>query len=280
MGLIALLCISHLFAVAQSKSSTSLYPDNIKFKLYGIPEGLSQSSAIDIDIDRNGFIWIGTQDGLNRFDGNEFVIFRHDPSDSTSISANRIRAIDHDGLDRLWVATLTGGLSILDKSTGHFTHIKADDHSNPGLRSNNVTAIAPLGDNQMWVGTDNGLNLIDVSTLNVSQVDPLIRSNLEKSSIRVILPVSDKEVWIGTANGLIRHDPTTNSSQLYAHSSLHHQISDNVINDVIIKDRSHIWVATNNGLNCIKPDGTIDQAARVHPLPRHGDIDQDPLLPG
>lgn len=108
----------------------NVYPE-IRVAHYGTNEGLSQGKIKGVSIDRKGYLWIGTKDGLNRYDGHEFITYRHDPKKSTTISDNLIWRIYADSKNRLWITSQYGKIDMLDLSTGIVSHIhKGFDVSN------------------------------------------------------------------------------------------------------------------------------------------------------
>ena len=94
--------------------------DRVAFRHLTIADGLSQNAVQAIVQDSRGFMWFGTKDGLNRYDGYQFVVFRHDPFDSTSIADSDITALFEDKTGRLWVGTRGGGLSRFDRARERF----------------------------------------------------------------------------------------------------------------------------------------------------------------
>ena len=86
----------------------------VRFEHLSIEDGLSQNAGLDLFHDSRGYLWIGTQDGLNRFDGYSFKIYKHDPDDPTSISHNSILTIAEDACGALWIGTWGGGLNRYD----------------------------------------------------------------------------------------------------------------------------------------------------------------------
>ena len=103
---------------------------NIKFEHLDINSGLSQNHILCILQDSRGFMWFGSRDGLNKYDGYGFTIYKNDAKDSTSISNNFISAIVEDASGVIWVATRGGGLNRYDKEKDRFTHFK-NDPANP-----------------------------------------------------------------------------------------------------------------------------------------------------
>ena len=138
---------------------------DLRFKRLSIVQGLSQSTVETVLQDRYGFMWIGTEDGLNRYDGYQFKIYKHDPGDSTSISNNNVWCLfeDHDGY--LWIGTFSGGLNRYDPKTDTFTRYLYDPEDQFGLSSNKIRSISEDHQGYLWIGTRNGgLNSFNLRT--------------------------------------------------------------------------------------------------------------------
>ena len=246
------LLIGLLFSISSlNTQSADLFeiPVINDIEIFGIPEGLSQSSALAMVVDTSGFIWVGTQDGLNRFDGYQFTQFRHEPSNSNSISANRIASLYNDSKDRLWIGTYTGGLNILDKSTGIFTRYNHDIRDTTSLWANNVNAIVEDEDGNFWIGTDRGINFIDGRSLEISRIQHF-SSNLHEHFIFCILIDENEIMWLGTEEGLIEYNVKTNEFHIYKYDESNiYSISNSLIN-ALHKDRyGNLWIGTADGLN-------------------------------
>src|ERR1700712_3940086 len=97
-------------------------PANIKFTHFSTINGLSQSNVTCIIQDKMGFLWFGTQNGLNRYDGYQFTVYRNDPTDSGSLSNNYIKSLVEDADGNLWVGTWGGGINRFDPEKISFTH--------------------------------------------------------------------------------------------------------------------------------------------------------------
>ncbi|MEP0546593.1 MAG: two-component regulator propeller domain-containing protein [Rhodothermales bacterium] len=181
-----------LLAFASAGAAQPRPEEAVRFTTFGVGDGLSQSSVYALARDARGFLWIGTHDGLNRFDGHDFVVFRHIPGDTRSPSHHRVGALLPDADGGLWL--LTGaGIDHLDARTGHVSR-----YGTPatGWMPN---TLAPRRTGGVWIGTGAGLYALDPSTGRfVAAADGpwVIRAVAEWSGT----------VWAGTSAGLRRLD--------------------------------------------------------------------------
>jgi len=135
--------------------------DQLRFKRLLPEAGLPAAEVFAILHDRRGFMWFGTADGLVRYDGYEFRVFRHRPENPNSLAHNIVRDIKEDAANNLWLAT-EGGLDLWDPRTERFTHFQYDPHNPASLSGNKVQVLVPEKDGTLWVGTmGDGLNHFD-----------------------------------------------------------------------------------------------------------------------
>jgi ligand-binding sensor domain-containing protein len=192
--------------------TTSLSPaaQDLKFEHLTAEQGLSNNRVLSILKDSTGFMWFGTFDGLNRFDGYKFKVFRHDPGDENSLSANVIEVVYEDQSGSLWIGTSGGGLNRFDPKTERFTHYRHDPDDPRSLGSDTVLAIHQSRDGALWIGTGGGgLNLYDPESDGFAryQHDPDNPHSLSGNAVRAIFEDSQGVLWIGTdSNGLNRFD--------------------------------------------------------------------------
>src|SRR5262249_13805113 len=118
---------------------------DIQFERISTEQGLSLNSIFCSLQDRQGFIWFGTMDGLDRYNGYDFVAFRHSQQDDRSISDNFVTALFEDSDGRLWVGTGNGGLNRFDSTTRTFKHYRRDENNPNGLAIDCITAICSAG---------------------------------------------------------------------------------------------------------------------------------------
>ena len=172
-----------------------------RFTRYSVEHGLSQAAVETILQDRQGFIWLGTDEGLNRFDGYRFVNYLHDPNDATTLAHNWIWALHEDGSGAIWVGTDGGGLDRMDPLTGKFErrNLDADQTTHVPIR-----ALVEDDARALWIGTDgNGLYRLDLTSGATQHFrsDPDDASTLSNDHIKALYVAADGYLWIGTDGG-------------------------------------------------------------------------------
>jgi two-component system sensor histidine kinase ChiS len=238
----------------QSSSDVLLQSDllkTIRFDHISIQEGLSQSVVSAILQDSQGFMWFGTQDGLNRYDGYEFKIFKQDPENPQSLSSNFILAIfeDRDGI--LWIGTNGGGLNRFDRETEQFTAFFNDPADADSLSSNFISEIFEDHEGVLWIGTiGGGLDQLDRETGRFIHYpnDPENPQSLVGNTVSAIYEDRENTLWVGTnPGGLNRFDREKNLFTIYQNDPNDPlSIGSNNVTS-ILEDRSGmLWVGTNN----------------------------------
>src|SRR3977135_433722 len=125
--------LSGLCAISQRK--------NIKFEHLGTDQGLSQSNVTCILQDSRGFMWFGTRDGLNKYDGYKFTVYKNDNKSVNSLSNNYVSDIYESPDGNIWIATWGGGLNIYNRKKEQFTSYRHDEQNQNSLSSDFVTSI-------------------------------------------------------------------------------------------------------------------------------------------
>ena len=180
---------------AQNNHSPDLHFENITFE-----NGISSNTVYQILQGPNGFIWIATSGGLNRYDGSDFKVYSKEVN---GLSDDHIRCLFLDSKDRLWIGTLGGGLNLMDLHTGIVTHYLSDPQNPHSLSNNEVLSIYEDSAGLIWVGTEYGLNVLDPDTDSFRQHLPNPQ-NPEAISARAILCIYEDvsgNMWFGTWNG-------------------------------------------------------------------------------
>ena len=185
---------------------------NVTFDHITIRDGLSQSSVFTILQDREGFMWFGTEDGLNRYDGYGFVTYKNDPECPTSLSYNYIKAVIEDSTGVLWVGTYGGGLNRFNPGTDDFTCHRQTDGDPASLCSNRVTVLFEDSCGRFWVGTEDGLSCLDRESGQFTSYrsEPERPNSLGGNNITALTEDRMGQLWVGTGgSGISRYDRET-----------------------------------------------------------------------
>ena len=230
-----------------------------------LAEGLSQSSVYDIIQDHEGYTWMATQDGLNRFDGKSFKIYREEPFDTNSISSNYISDLMSDSKGRIWVGTANNGLNLLLPGKEIFKRFVADNQKG-SLSSNIITDLHEDAGGTIWVGTGNGLYKLtesverDNSVFNFERIPLLISAedtNTEKY-VSEIINDNKQQLWVGTYTGLFKlnicKDAISNSDIVWF-GKQNNKLSDRVIHALTLDNAGRIWAGGRNGIDVFNSNG-------------------------
>ncbi|MCG3156451.1 MAG: Sensor histidine kinase RcsC [bacterium] len=232
-------------------SSLHAQSRGIKFERLGLEQGLSQQSVIRILQDHQGFMWFGTPDGLNKYDGNGFVIYKTDVSDSTSLSSSGIGPLYEDHTGTLWIGT-GNGLNRFDRDKEQFTRF-VHDPNDPYSLSNNV--ILPIYEDRsgtLWIATAGGLNRFNRDKAQFTRFvhDPNNLHSLSHDFIRLIYEDHSGTLWVGTDRGLNRFDPKREQFARYLYDPKDSNSLHGYSVFSIYEDRSGtLWIGTGRWLN-------------------------------
>ena len=229
------------------KAQSGLY----YFEKYSVQEGLSQSTIYSIYQDSRGFLWFGTSDGLNRYDGYKFHVYRHNPYDSLSLSSNRIYSIQEDEQGNLWLGTNGGGLNKFFREKEKFISYQHNPNIKTSLSSNKILKIYFDGNGILWVGTEGGgLNKFDRNKEIFTRYlhNPEIKTSLSDNVVRAIYEDKSRDLWIGTANGLNKFVKGKEEFSVFKSNNTNPSgISDNEILSIYEDSYNQLWIGTGNG---------------------------------
>ncbi|MEP0985705.1 two-component regulator propeller domain-containing protein [Ekhidna sp.] len=243
--LIGILC---LFTVQSFCQEYNTNISNISVK-----NGLSQNTIQDILQDDDGFLWIGTQDGLNKYDGYTFKVYKSDPQNSNSIPNNFIKCIAKDKQGNLWIGTQTG-LSKYVYKTDRFQNVPTTIFK----EINNIF----IDDEKIIIGTEKGL--LKASSLTNAEFK-LIESTISENPIKSLSLDKNGKIWIGKDTGLYMLSPGSN--KLYNFEFLN---STPVRSLILINQK--IWIGSDKGLFSFDPDSVnvnSDKTASISGLTKY-----------
>ncbi|MGD0338233.1 MAG: PAS domain S-box protein [Bacteroidota bacterium] len=219
---------------------------NIHFKHLTTNDGLSHSFARSIRQDKYGFIWIGTDDGLNRYDGYTFRVYKNNSHDKYSISNNNVSTIFEDSRGELWFGTAQG-LNLYDRKNDRFIQY-------PKLSQNPVLSIAEDKDKILWIGTTVELYSFDLKNDSVRIYTPNIithnKANLNTGGHRAIFIDSRNNLWMGSSYGLHLYDKEKDSFINYYYNDKNpHSLNNNDVYSILEDKTGRLWIGTAAGLN-------------------------------
>jgi signal transduction histidine kinase/ligand-binding sensor domain-containing protein/DNA-binding response OmpR family regulator len=232
---------------------------NLKFGHIGTAQGMSHGNTICILQDSRGFMWFGTRDGLNRYDGYKFTVYRNNAQDDHSLVNNIVNDIAEDKNGTLWIATWGGGIARFNRNTEQFTQFKHNTNDSSSIASDLVNCIFIDKTGSIWIGTeDGGLDRFDEATNKfVHYRRRPFNIKGWSNSIKEIFEDSHGMLWLGTRdNGLYAFNRQEGTIETFKHNSDDRQtISSNAI-QVITEDSKHrLWIGTRGGgLNLYHPE--------------------------
>ncbi|TLX75590.1 hypothetical protein E9993_08500 [Labilibacter sediminis] len=300
--LIALLCVFSILAHSQHLP--------VRFQQISISDGLSLSSVYCIYRDSKGFVWMGTEDGLNRYDGYHFKIFRSNIKQANSICYKWIELVYEDSHQNLWFGS-RAGLSKFDPATEVFTNYNFSEEEHHQLLNDTITNITQASRDIIFIGTVKGLNLINLNTGTINT------SAFEIGRINAIKQINSNEFAIGTSQGLFYFDVKTLScsaiinsenknipvesitlkgeyiwacglQQLYKFSTKDHSLlniyplknlqNQETIESILVDKQDRLWLTTNFGLYLFN-DQTIKTKLIIKDYDSSHSLATDPRKP-
>lgn len=223
------------------------YQSDFKFERFTINNGLSNNSVNCILQTKDGYLWIATKDGLNRYDGQTFKIFKKNPSVKNALPENYIMFLYEDRKQNLWIGTWGFGLCKYDPVKEEFIRV---DHSN---NNDFVQCISEDEDGNIWYGTTlNGLKKYDPKTQSISSYNSSTISNwrISADNVTSIFFQSRNILWIATwGSGLIKLDLTNKKLIQFINTRRTNSVANNLIWWIDKADENHLYVSTDSGLD-------------------------------
>jgi ligand-binding sensor domain-containing protein len=233
-----------------------VFGQKLEFAHFYTEDGLSQSTVSAIEQDYQGFMWIGTFNGLNRFDGYSFKVYKTDPEDSKTLTSSHIEAIFEDSKKNLWIGA-ADGVNLYNRKLDAFDYYRYDD---PVPSQYAVNTFAEGKDGKVWVGGWQGLSYVDTVSKKV------ISFNLQDGSFNdgpkaifdLEVESSSGNLWLATDKGLYYYDFQSRSTRkVTTANSLEPGEVENEIKSLFTDRNGSLWVGTQRGLYTIRKNENI-----------------------
>ena len=239
----------------------SVFPQDYTFTHYSSENGLSKNAVNWVLQDRQGFLWVATTDGLNRFDGINFKIFRHEPGNTNSINHSNVLALHEDVHGNIWIAT-PRGVNKFDPQTGKFESY-LHEYNSVIQGYNYILCINSDNEGNIWCGSYHGLyKIIENNEDLIIQSfhhDPNDAKSIASDVIWAVFEDSRGDIWLGTTHGLDKLvDPKSNIQIQFRHflpdPQNIHSISSDQVWEICEDKWGNLWIGTRNGVNKFDPE--------------------------
>ncbi|HEV2228937.1 MAG TPA: two-component regulator propeller domain-containing protein [Steroidobacteraceae bacterium] len=219
-------------------------------------DGLSQSTVEGILQDSQGYIWLATESGLDRYDGNSVRVYRRERGNPHALAGDHIWTIAEDSHSDLWLATAGGGVARWERRTDQFRLFRHDPARGDSLASDQVRTLLIDGDGAIWAGTDRGLDRLDPVTgvarhFQHREGDP---RSLPSDTVLALYADHAGRMWVGSDGGLSRYDPASGGFSNYGRGAGGAGLSDLRVRVIREDHTGALWVGTmHGGLDRLEP---------------------------
>jgi ligand-binding sensor domain-containing protein len=187
------------------------FESNVRFERLTVEDGLPHATVLSVLQDQQGFMWFATENGLVRYDGYNFTVYRHDINNPNSLSHNNTFALieSRDGL--LWIGTDPGGLNVLDPQTGQFRVYRNDPNNPNSLIDNSIWSLMEDVAGNIWIGTRAGLSRLDRTTETFTNYIPDSENPRALAGTVIYRLYQDRSgtIWVASRAGLARYNSET-----------------------------------------------------------------------
>ncbi len=254
-------CVLAAMLLAVAGTVAAGLPETPRLRQIGVADGLPSNRINAITEDRRGYLWIGTSDGLARFDGIGYRIWRREQG----LRDPYVWAVHVDAQDRLWVGTLGAGLAMLDRDRRTWRYY--DTGNTPLMASDTVWSVTSTRDGAVWFGTDSGglYRLAADGRMRRFMHEPGNPRSLPHDAVTCVSVAPDGTLWVATKHGAARWAPGAGDDGAFERLP-DRFLSDVGIDSMAIEDDGTIWFGGADGVAARRPDGTLSTT----PLAAHG----------
>ncbi len=242
----AVLLLALLASVAQASPPRS---DLVSFQRVAVPDEVPAHLCTALTQDRQGFLWIGTQGGLVRYDGYQFRVYKSDPHDPRTLGGSYVRSLLAAADGRLWIGTFSSGLSVYDPATETFRRYQHDPGNPASLSHDRVEAMAEEGSGRLWIATYEGLDRLDPRSGRIDHFrhDPKDPRSLADDRVRGLLIDRSGRLWVGSQAGLqVRRGEEQGFERVASDPKVKGSLAGHLVSKLTEDARGRIWIGTTD----------------------------------
>jgi signal transduction histidine kinase/ligand-binding sensor domain-containing protein/DNA-binding response OmpR family regulator len=240
------------------------------FEHISTEDGLSQSDVNCIYQDHQGFMWFGTHDGLNKYDGYKFTVFYPEQNNQNSIGSNLIWDIEDAKNGNLWIGTTGSGLDYFDKSTEKFTHFRHNEKDKHSLISDYISKLYKDKKNRLWIATSKGLDMIDLNksleSIKFDHFNPYeneIFSTWDGNTLYSIFEDRNNQLWVGGLKGISKLSRDKNGHIYFQLMNAFIGLPEVLVKTITEDDFGRLIIGTFDGLYLITPMANSMDARKI-----------------
>ncbi|HJU41911.1 MAG TPA: two-component regulator propeller domain-containing protein [Vicinamibacterales bacterium] len=252
----AIVCL--ISGAVQAQSARSVLRE-IAFSPVDIPGDVPAHLVTALAQDRRGFLWIGTQGGLVRYDAYSYRVFKPAPGNPRSLGSSYVRALLAASDGRIWIGTLSGGLSVYDPDTDAFETYRHDRSNPASLAHDRVEGLAEDRERRIWIATDAGLDRLDPRTRQIDHFRHVPRdpSSLAADQVRGVLVDSSGQVWVGTRDGLQRWRHQAGFERVASTRGAADSLAGQLVSKLFEDSKGRLWIGTTEHGAAVLDRGTF-----------------------
>src|SRR5665213_180911 len=234
------------------------FAQDIHFTLVETPKENPWSGVLAMTQDPQGYLWFSTKEGVYKYDGHQYTLYQHEPSNPNSLALNWVETVYADKSGIIWLGTYGGGLDRFDPTTNTFTHYRHQPGKTGSLANDRVAAIMQDREGTIWVGTLGGLEEFDAKKGLFKHFihDDKDPASISNNSVRALYEDREGTIWAGTGSpftqddpdrggGLNKLDKKTGKFTRYMHDTNDpHSLISNVIRAIFEDSRGTFWIGT------------------------------------
>ncbi|UOG77556.1 ATP-binding protein (plasmid) [Hymenobacter tibetensis] len=235
-------------------NSASAQTHDIKVTALTTKDGLASNTVNAILKDRYGLLWLATDGGLKKYDGQGFTTYQLKSSGMAGFQANDISALHEDHAGRLWVGTMGGALFTYNRAQDAFTPYLASNQATP-LNNNYVKSLCSDASGNVWVATMTGVEILNPQTAKTTRL--ALAPPTQSKTLNPICVYADRKhrVWMGTESGLFCYNPVSKAIQSFKRNPANaRSLVGDTVNAIVEDQYGQLWIGTNNGLSQLTAD--------------------------